>query len=166
MSTPSAGIQTGKVVSIHYTLKNDAGEVLDSSDGQEPLDYLHGSGNIVPGLEQSLLGREVGAKFSVEISPALGFGERDPKGVQQVPRTAFPPDADLEVGQRFTANGPDGEAMVLWVTEIEGDEITVDFNHPLAGETLHFDVHVTAIREASKDEIEHGHPHGPHGHAH
>jgi len=163
---PSDSIEKGKVVSIHYTLRNDAGEVLDSSGGREPLDYLHGSGNIVPGLEQSLLGRRVGAKFTVDVSPSLGFGERDPRGVQRVPRSSFPKDADVKAGERFTASGPDGEEMALWITEVEGDEVTVDFNHPLAGETLHFEVHVTGVRAASKDEIAHGHPHGPHGHHH
>lgn len=156
----------GKVVSIHYTLKSDDGEVIDSSEGFEPLAYLHGSGNIVPGLEESLLGHAVGDEFSVSVPPEAGYGLRDEEGVQSVPRDAFPADAELEVGMRFAAEAPDGEVRPVWIAEVEGDTVTVDFNHPLAGSTLHFAVRVAAIRDATPEETEHGHPHGPDGHHH
>jgi FKBP-type peptidyl-prolyl cis-trans isomerase SlyD len=165
MAAP-ATIQNGKVVSIHYTLTNEEGEVLDTSKGEAPFDYLHGAQNIVPGLEKKLTGQAVGAHLEVEVSPEEGYGAHDPEGVQHVAKSAFPSDVDLETGMQFRAENSDGEAVPIWVTAIDGDDVTIDFNHPLAGETLKFDVTVTAIRDASAEEIEHGHPHGPGGHHH
>jgi FKBP-type peptidyl-prolyl cis-trans isomerase SlyD len=155
----------GKVVSIHYTLKDDDGEVVDSSSGGEPLDYLHGAGNIVPGLEAAMIGRAIGDKFKVTVAPADGYGEvvGEPR---PVPRSAFPPDADLEEGMQFFVRGPDGEPHPVWVAGISGDQVLIDANHPLAGENLNFEIEIVAIRDATKDEVEHGHPHGPDGHHH
>jgi FKBP-type peptidyl-prolyl cis-trans isomerase SlyD len=158
-------IAPGMIVSLQYTLKNDAGETLDQSDA-EPLEYLHGEENIVPGLERALSGRKVGDKLDVVVEPVDGYGERDPRGVQDVPREAFPADAPLEVGATFAVETPEGEPMQLWITKLEKDTVRCDANHPLAGERLHFAVEVVAIREATEEEKEHGHPHGPDGHHH
>ena len=160
-------IAAGMVVSLHYTLKNDAGDVLDQSDSKaEPLVYMHGAENIVPGLERKLSGRKVGDKLEVVVEPADGYGTRDPRGVQDVPREAFPPDAPIEVGASFVVETPDGQPMQLWITKLEKDTVTCDANHPLAGERLHFSVEILGVREATAEEKEHGHPHGPDGHGH
>ncbi|MBI1853179.1 MAG: peptidylprolyl isomerase [Planctomycetes bacterium] len=161
----SPKVAMGKVVTIHYTLSNSAGEVLDTSQGGEPFEYLHGGGNIVPGLESKLEGQAIGAHLAVVVEPADGYGVHDPKGVRHVTRGAFPPDVELQVGMQFRAENSEGEATPIWVTEVSGDDVTIDFNHPLAGETLHFDVTITEIRDASREEMEHGHPHGE-GHHH
>ena len=158
-------IANGKVVSIHYTLKNGAGEVLDSSSGAEPLAYLHGVGNLIPGLEQALDGHTVGDKVDVSVAPEKGYGERHEQLVQQVPRSAFAEVEGLEAGMRFRAEGPDGEQIVT-VTAVSEEEVTVDGNHPLAGETLEFAVEVSEVRDATDEETEHGHVHGPGGHEH
>jgi len=152
-------------VSFHYTLKNDAGEVIDSSEGSSPLAYLHGAGNIVPGLENALAGKAVGDKLSVKVAPAEGYGERDARLVQDVPRRAFQGIKDIKPGMSFTADGPQGPSRVV-VTRVIGDIVTVDGNHPLAGENLNFDVEITDVREASAEELEHGHVHGEGGHHH
>ena len=153
------------VASFHYTLKNDAGEVLDSSQGREPLAYLHGVGNIVEGLEKAMEGRGVGDKFSVSVAPEEGYGVHHEQLTQQVPREAFQGGEQLEVGMHFQASGEQG-VMEVRVTAIEGDVVTVDGNHPLAGETLHFDIEVTDTRAATAEETAHGHVHGPGGHHH
>jgi FKBP-type peptidyl-prolyl cis-trans isomerase SlyD len=156
----------GKVVTFHYTLTNDAGEKLDSSSGGEPMSYLHGADNIVPGLERAMDGRGVGDAFKVTVKPADGYGERSGKGVQGVPRSLFEGVPRLEPGMSFAAEGPGGETIEVWVVEVEGDTVFVDTEHPLAGETLHFDVKLTGIRDATEEELEHGHPHGEGGHHH
>lgn len=147
------------VVSIHYTLKDPAGAVIDSSDGNDPLAYIHGIGNLVPGLEAALEGKGKGEKLSVVVAPAEGYGPRDESLVQQVPKRMF--EGDVAVGMRFHA-GP----SVVTVTKILGDMVTVDANHPLAGQDLHFAVEVIDVRAASEEELEHGHVHGPGGHHH
>ena len=160
-------IDADKVVLIHYTLKDDDGTVLDSSAGRAPLAYLHGHANIVTGLENALAGQEVGAKISVSIPPAEGYGERTGPGPQQVKKKEFGKDADkLREGMPIRAQGSDGTDVTLWITKIEGSWVHVDTNHPLAGKTLNFDVEVMEIRAASAEEIAHGHVHGPHGHHH
>lgn len=153
------------VVSIHYTLTNDKGEVLDSSQGGEPLVYLHGHGNIIQGLETALLGKAPGDKLEVRVAPAEGYGERNEKMVQQVPRRAFQGVKDIQVGMRFQAQGPQGPTSVV-ITRVAGDMVTVDGNHPLAGEHLNFAVEITDVRDASAEELQHGHVHGPGGHHH
>jgi FKBP-type peptidyl-prolyl cis-trans isomerase SlyD len=154
-----------KVVSIHYTLTNSEGTVLDSSSGGDPLAYLHGFGNIIPGLENALEGKASGDKLSVTVEPGEGYGERDERLVQAVPRTAFKGVTELAPGMQFQAQGPEGTRLVV-VTEVAEDVVTVDANHPLAGQTLHFEVEVSAVREATREELEHGHVHGPGGHHH
>ncbi len=163
MASIPASADDGTVVSIHYTLRDDDGDVVDSSADAEPLDYLHGAENIVPGLERAMAGKAVGAKFKVTVAPADGYGERGPEP-KPVPRSAFPDDMDLELGAQLFVRGPDGEPFPVWIAGIGDDEIMIDQNHPLAGENLHFEVEVIAIRAATPEEIEHGHPHGPDGH--
>lgn len=152
-------IAKDSVVSIHYTLKDGAGAVLDSSSGAEPLAYLHGNGNLVPGLEAALEGKAQGAKLDVTVAPAEGYGPRDEKLVQKVPKRMF--EGGVDIGMRFHA-GP----SVVTVTHIQGDMVTVDANHPLAGQDLHFSVEVMDVRAASEEELEHGHVHGADGHHH
>jgi FKBP-type peptidyl-prolyl cis-trans isomerase SlyD len=154
-----------KVVSIHYTLKNKEGTVLDSSSGSDPLAYLHGFGNIIPGLENALEGKAKGEKLSVTVEPEQGYGARDEQLVQAVPRSAFKGVDNLAPGMQFQAQGPQGARLVV-VTQVATDVVTVDANHPLAGQTLHFDVEVSDVRDATAEELEHGHVHGPHGHHH
>jgi FKBP-type peptidyl-prolyl cis-trans isomerase SlyD len=153
------------VASFHYTLTNDAGDVLDSSDGREPLAYLHGAGNIVPGLEREMTGHIAGDKFSVDVAPEDGYGTYIDELVQVVPRKSFEGVDDLAVGMQFQAQTGQGPIAVV-VTEIEDDQVTVDGNHPLAGETLHFAIEIAEVREASAEEIKHGHVHGAGGHHH
>jgi FKBP-type peptidyl-prolyl cis-trans isomerase SlyD len=154
-----------KVVSIHYTLTNKEGTVLDSSSGSDPLAYLHGFGNIIPGLENALEGKQKGEKLAVTVEPEQGYGARDEQLVQAVPRSAFKGVEELAPGMQFQAQGPQGARLVV-VTQVAQDVVTVDANHPLAGQTLHFDVEVSEVRDATAEELEHGHVHGPHGHQH
>lgn len=154
-----------KVVTIHYTLKSDGGEVLDASAGGEPLAYLHGFGNVIPGLESALEGKSTGDKLSVTVSPEQGYGLRDEGLVQSVARAAFKGVEQLVPGMRFHAGGSQGSAVVI-VTQVEKDLVTVDANHPLAGQTLHFEVEVAGVRDATREELEHGHVHGAGGHDH
>jgi len=149
------------VVTIHYTLKDDADQVLDSSAGREPLAYLHGHGNIVPGLERELAGKAVGDRLKVRVPPGDGYGEYDRALVQKVPRRTLKGIPDLRVGMRLQA----GHQPVT-VTRIAGDMVTLDGNHPLAGQTLNFDVEITAVRAATEEELAHGHVHGAGGHHH
>lgn len=150
-----------KVVAIHYTLKNSAGEVIDTSDGRDPLFYLHGNGGLILGMEEGLEGKSKGDKFSLTIAPEKGYGIKDESLVQQVPRTAFGEQA-VNTGMRFsTANG-----SVVTVTAVGPETVTVDGNHQLAGVELHFAVEVVDVRQATAEEISHGHVHGPGGHHH
>lgn len=152
-------------VSFHYTLTDDAGTVIDSSRDSEPLVYLHGAGNIVPGLESALEGREPGAAFKVSVPPEQGYGQRVEALVQQMPRSMFEGMPAPELGMQFQAESNMGPVMVTVVAVDEGS-VTLDGNHALAGNTLHFDVEVVAVREASVEEVLHGHVHGPGGHHH
>lgn len=153
------------VASFHYTLTNDAGEVLDSSQGREPLVYLHGGHNIVPGLEAQMAGHVAGDRFTADVAAVDGYGDYIDELVQVVPRAAFAGVDELEVGMQFQAQTAHGTIPVV-ITEIEGDEVTVDGNHPLAGEALHFDIEIVEVREASVEEVLHGHVHGAGGHHH
>ena len=153
------------VVSIHYTLTNADGETLDSSVGQDPLVYLHGSNNIIAGLEAALLGKSAGDSLQVSVEPGDGYGELRDELVQEVDRSAFQGVDEVDVGMQFMAQTPWGEQPVT-VVKVEGDNITLDGNHPLAGQVLNFDVEVVEIREASAEELDHGHVHGPGGHHH
>ncbi len=158
-------IAQDSVALIDYTLTNDAGEVIDSSNGGEPLAYLHGHQNIIPGLEKALLGKTVGDSLKVSIAPAEGYGEVNPSLVENVPSNLFQGVEQIEVGMQFHAQ-TGGGMQVITVTAVEGDTVTVDGNHPLAGQTLHFDVTVKEVRAASQEELDHGHVHGAGGHHH
>ncbi len=158
-------VQNDHVVSIDYTLKNDAGEVMDSSEQTGPLAYLHGQQNIIPGLEKALDDKSVGDSFTVSIEPAEAYGERNEEMIQTVPSSMFQGVDEIEPGMRFQAQ-TEGGVTVVTIKEVNGDEITLDGNHELAGETLHFDVEVKDVRPASAEELEHGHVHGPEGHEH
>jgi len=147
-----------KVVTIDYTLKNAQGEVLDSSEGQEPLVYLHGAENIVVGLERELEGKSVGESLSTVVSPEDGYGVRNEELIAAVPRELFESDMDIEVGMSFQAETDQG-VQVVNIVAVNDEEVTVDGNHPLADEALHFDVTVRDIREATAEELEHGHVH-------
>lgn len=147
------------VATIHYTLTNETGEILDSSEGQEPLRYLHGAGNLIPGLEQELLGKTTGASMQVSIAPEDAYGEIRPEMIQVVPRTAFQGVETIEPGMAFESRDPEGRSQRIMVKSIDGDEITIDANHPLAGQQLNFDVQVVEVRDASAEEISHGHVH-------
>ena len=153
------------VVTIDYTLTSDEGEVIDSSEGGEPLAYLHGFGNIVPGLESALDGRDQGESVNVKVAPGEGYGERDPELVHRATRAQFQGIDELEVGMRFQARSGN-EMTVVTVVAVEGDDITLDANHPLAGVTLNFDVRIVGVRPATPVELEHGHPHGADGNHH
>ena len=159
-------IGSEKVVLIHYTLTDDSGQVLDSSSGRDPLAYLHGKGNIIPGLEKALEGKQAGDKLNVAVQPAEGYGERDERLVQDVPREAFENVDEVNPGMQFQAQNEQGQARVVTVTKVADDLITIDANHPLAGTNLNFDVEVTEVREPTAEELEHGHVHGPGGHNH
>ncbi|WP_048308831.1 peptidylprolyl isomerase [Halomonas sp. PR-M31] len=158
-------IAQNSVVAFHYTLTNDSGEVLDSSEGREPLTYLHGSGNIIPGLEKELEGRQDGDKLQVTVTPEEGYGENQPALVQEVPRDSFQGVESIEPGMQFQAQTQGGPLMVT-VTKVEGDTVTVDGNHPLAGQKLNFDVEISEVRDATQEEVEHGHVHGEGDHEH
>lgn len=158
-------IAQNSVVSIHYTLKDDAGEVIDSSAGGDALTYLHGHGNLVAGLERALDGKNPGEKLHVKIEPADGYGEYNDELVQKVPRRTLKGISNLKVGMRLHAQTAQG-ARAVTVTQILGDMVTLDANHPLAGQALNFDIEVTEVREATAEELEHGHVHGPGGHHH
>ncbi len=158
-------ISKHKVVSLDYTLANNSGEVLDSSQGQEPLAYIHGIGFMIPGLENALEGKVTGDALSVIVAPGDAYGEYDEELVKKVERTMFGDIDALEEGMQFQAESEDGIEVVR-VTAIEGDKVTVNGNHPLAGVVLNFDVQVVDVREASQEELDHGHVHGADGHQH
>ena len=151
-------IASNAVVSIHYTLKNAEGEVLDSSEGANPLNYLHGAGNIIPGLEKSLEGKLTGDELTAVVSPEEGYGVRDDALMQSVPRSAYGDVSNIEVGMRFTAETDQGPVSMA-VAAVDKENVVVDRNHPLAGMELHFAVSVASVRSATAEEIEHGHVH-------
>lgn len=159
-------IQDDAVVLIHYTLTNDAGETIDSSAGSDPLAYLHGAGNIIPGLEDALVGKKAGDKLNVAVDPAEGYGEHVAELVQQVPAEMFQGVEQVEVGMEFHAESNTGQPIAVTVTKVEDETVTIDANHPLAGVKLNFDVEVVEVREATAEEKEHGHAHGAGGHQH
>jgi FKBP-type peptidyl-prolyl cis-trans isomerase SlyD len=148
------------VVSLDYTLRLDDGEVADTSEGGEPLEFLQGQGQIVPGLEQALYGMNVGDQKDVVVAPANGYGEEDPDAYEMVDRDVFPPDLDLKPGMGIRMRDSSGEALIAYVEEIQPDGVLLDLNHPLAGETLHFQVKIAGLRAATIEEMAHGHPHG------
>ncbi len=161
-----SSIQKGKVVDLSYTLKDSDGELLDQADTQDPFSYLHGADEVVPGLEKALEGLNIGDKKVVVVSAAEGYGEVDEQLKVAVKRSQFPKGADLKAGMQFETESPDGEPMIFEIEKVEGEQVFVNGNHPLAGVTLHFDVEVLGVRDATEEEVEHGHAHGPHGHDH
>jgi FKBP-type peptidyl-prolyl cis-trans isomerase SlyD len=156
----------GKVGMFHYTLSDSEGAIMESSVGGAPMAYLHGFQNIIPGLESALEGKSVGESFKAVIPPAEAYGERRGPGPQGIHRSQFPKGFEATVGRPIQAQGSDGEAVTLWITKVEGAQIYVDINHPLAGQTLTFDVQIVGLRDATSDEMAHGHAHGEHGHHH
>lgn len=151
---------------MHYKLTDPQGQVLDSSHGHGPMAYLHGVGQIIPGLEKALEGKGAGEKLAVTVEPDEAYGPRDEQKVRTVMRSKFGRNARVEVGMQFQAQSPDGAHGVARVIGLEGDVVTVDANHPLAGVPLTFEVSIEAIRDATDEELEHGHAHGPDGHHH
>lgn len=154
-------ITAQKVVSMHYTLKNDAGTILDSSDGQVPLVYMQGSGQIIPGLERELESLQPGDRKDVVVSPQEAYGLRDENYLDNVPLSHFPDASLVKVGAQFHAGTSQGE-RICTVVGIDETGVTLDFNHPLAGQTLYFSIEIMDVREATADELAHGHAHGPH----
>ncbi len=152
------------VVSIHYTLRDDEGTVIDSSSGKDPLLYMQGVGNLIPGMEEGLEGKKKGDKVEIKVSPEKGYGKRLETLIQKVPRSSFG-DQEVREGMQFSAETSKG-TQVVTVTEVGLENVTVDGNHPLAGVALNFDVEVMDVRNATKEELEHGHVHGPGGHHH
>lgn len=158
-------IDNDLVVSFHYTLKDDQGNIIDQSAEGHPLPYLHGHGNIIPGLENALLGKSVGDKLSVHVPAAQAYGEYNPDLVDTVPADMFQGVENIEVGMQFQAQTDHG-VQIVTVKAVEGDQIVVDANFPLAGQDLNFDVEIVEIREATPEELDHGHVHGAGGHHH
>lgn len=159
-------IAANKAVSIDYTLTNENGEVIDSSVGQAPLVYLHGARNIIAGLERALEGKQAGDELEVTIEPEDAYGDYSVELVAVLNRAMFEGVDQLEVGMQFHASAPDGGMQVVTIRDIEGDDVTVDGNHPLAGQRLNFKVKVVNVRDANPEEIAHGHIHGEGGHHH
>jgi len=162
----NAEIADGHVVTLHYRLTLDDGSIADESFGGEPLVYMQGAKNIVPGLEMQMTGKAAGDKCDVKVAPAEGYGDYDPTLDQTVPRSAFPAEAELSVGIAFQAQDQRGQPITLYVRAIEGDQVTVSPNHPMAGQTLNFSIEILEVRDATAQEKEHGHAHGPGGHNH
>jgi FKBP-type peptidyl-prolyl cis-trans isomerase SlyD len=158
-------ITADRVVTLHYTLKDDSGTVLDSSAGGEPLAYIQGHGNLVSGLEKALEGKEEGSTLQVVVTPAEGYGTHDAALIQRVPKRSLQGAGPVQKGMQFQAR-TDGGMRLFTVTALIGDMVTLDGNHPLADKTLHFDVEILNVREASAEELEHGHVHGAGGHHH
>lgn len=152
-------VDNNSVVTIAYTLRNEEGTVIDSSDQNGNISYLHGHQNIVPGLETALAGKTVGDEINTEIEPTDGYGERRDDLVFSVPRERMPQDEELSTGMQFRAQVAEGQELVVTLVDVADDQVTLDGNHPLAGEKLVFDVKVEDVREATPEEIEHGHVH-------
>lgn len=152
-------IAESRVVSIHYTLTNTEGETLDSSAGGDPLAYLHGAGGLIPGLERELEGREKGDQFEATIQPEDAYGEVNPQLVQEVPLDVLSGIENLAVGMQLQSQSPDGRTQVLVVDAVGEETATLNANHALAGEVLHFEVEVADVREATSEELAHGHAH-------
>lgn len=153
-----------KIVSLHYTLTDDHGVLLDSSHGREPFSYLHGHGHIIPGLEAELEGCEVGFNAAIQVAPAEGYGEYNPQAVFEVPRDRFPPSEDIQTGMQVQGEGEHG-VLSFTVVEVNDQGVVLDANHPMAGKTLNFQVEVLQVRDATAQELAHGHSH-PDGHDH
>lgn len=162
MSEASQRVAPGKVVGIYFTLKDPQGRVLDTNRrGGKPMPYLHGAKNILPGLEQALEGKVKNDFVDVRLTPEQGYGAKKPELIRKLERKAFPQDVEIVPGMRFSGRDPQGQQRSMLVMAVEGDQITVDENHPLADLPLHFEVTVCGVRDATAEETQHGHPHGP-----
>jgi FKBP-type peptidyl-prolyl cis-trans isomerase SlyD len=158
---------TKRAISFHYTLTDSKGETIDTSrDTEAPFSYIEGSSQIIPGLEKAMALLSVGDKRKIEVESVDAYGEHDDQLIVEVPRSKLPNSNELQVGDQFQASGPAGEMLLFRVLEINGDNVKLDGNHPLAGEKLTFDVEVLGVRDATPDELSHGHVHGPGGHHH
>lgn len=157
-------IAADKVVAIHYTVADKSGNELDSSAGGEPLVFIHGTGSLIQGLENALLGKNTGDKFQVVVPASEAYGERHDELTQSVPRELFN-GMDVQTGMRFRAAGPDGQEQSVIVLDVTDEEVVVDGNHPLSGLDLTFDVEIVLVRDATPEELDHGHVHGLDGHA-
>jgi FKBP-type peptidyl-prolyl cis-trans isomerase SlyD len=158
-------IANDHVVLINYTLTNDGGDVIDTSDGREPLGYIHGKGHIIPGLENALTGKTKGDKLDVSIAPADGYGDRNDQLIQEVPKTQFENSEQIQVGMQFQVQAGD-VPMIFTAVEVKDDTVVMDGNHPLAGQTLNFAVEVMEVRQATEEELSHDHVHGTGGVTH
>lgn len=165
MNTKELAIADDCVVAMHYTLRDPEGTVIDQSD-EEPLFYLHGHENIVPGLERELTGMKAGESKLVIVSPEEGYGVREEEMVLKVPLSEMPSDLTPEVGMTIEMESDDGHSVPVQITEVAADHVLLDANHELAGITLHFDIKIEEVRRASEEELTHGHVHGPGGHHH
>ncbi len=153
-----------RVLSFHYTLTNGAGTTLDSSEGRGPLAFIEGAGQIIPGLEKELVALKSGAKKEIKVPAAEAYGLREEELIVKIPKSGLPV-PEVKVGDRFSG-GPDNQSPVFVVTTIQGEEVTLDGNHPLAGQDLTFNIEMKEIREATPEELQHGHAHGENGHHH
>jgi len=158
-------MQPANVVTFHYTLRDPSGRVIDSSSGGEPITYLEGAGQVIDGLDEALRGVAAGSRQRVSVAASRAYGEHDPAQVQRLPRAQIPFAGDINVGDRFQTD-TDPHAPVVTVVAVDEESVTLDANHPLAGMDLDFDVEVLAVREATSEELSHGHAHGRDGHAH
>ena len=165
MTDTNLTVANNVVVSLDYTLRLDDGEVVDTSSGQDALEFLQGHGQIIPGLEQALYGMAVGEEKEVEVAPSEGYGETNSEAFQPVPRDTFPPDLDLTEGMGLHLRDETGKVVVAYVAEIRPEAVLLDLNHPLAGETLFFQVKIADLRPATSEELVHGHVHSA-GHEH
>ena len=159
-------ISEQKVVTMNYEVADDQGQLIDRSEEGGPLAYIHGNGQLIPGLETALEGRGKGDKVAVDVPPEQGYGERDEDGVQTVARNQFDDSVEIEVGMQFEAQDDDEGHQIVTVAAVDGENITLDTNHPLAGKNLRFKVEILDVRDASTEELSHGHVHGPGGHDH
>jgi FKBP-type peptidyl-prolyl cis-trans isomerase SlyD len=158
-------IENNSVATLHYTLKDNDGEIIDQSEDGSFV-YLHGSMNIIPGLESALTGKVAGDSLSVKVSPEEGYGVHDENRIQEVPKDMFENTSDIQLGMQFHAQGPNGDTLMVTIAEIKDETVVIDGNHPLSGKELNFEVKVVDVRGASEEEMEHGHVHGEHGHQH
>ena len=158
-------ISSHKVVIIDYTVTDEQGEVIDTSKDEEPLAYIHGTSNLIPGLEKALEGKSAGDSLNVDVPPEEAYGLRDETSLQVVSREQFEGVDDLQVGMQFEAQDDD-DVQLVTIAAIDGDDVTLDANHPLAGITLHFEVSIVDVRDATQEELDHGHAHDPEGHQH
>jgi FKBP-type peptidyl-prolyl cis-trans isomerase SlyD len=159
-------IEPNQVVTINYVLTDEEGNILDTTSGRDSFSFLSGHDQILPKLEEAIKGMLIHSKKTVVLAPADGYGEYIQEAVQVANRADFPNDVQLDEGMSFMATMPDGNQQQFVIKKIEGDDVTIDFNHPLAGKTLTFEVELVDVRDATPEELSHGHAHGPEGHAH